>query len=145
MSRYNSDLYTIDRDVEIFNQYQEKFDEYPMVIIDANDENIFINRYQFGLRDHFAKLCKQHGYTHIVIYKHSYRYDMIVPRNKNTGQLVGSLLLVAGKDAISVTTKARSWTFTFRRDDGEKMFMHWIEQCKTDTLYRLILRFAPKE
>jgi len=143
-SRYYQEEDRVRHDRVTFKSYMTKFEEYPIVMIETDDYNRLRGAYDIDLNAMFAEMCKKRGWVHISITGDWRKQYMIVPRNRRTPKLVASLQLIANnaKGGVALTIKERSWTFMFTAD-AKPMLEAFIEQCKSDDLYQLILGFGP--
>lgn len=81
--------------------------------------------------------------------------ELALPRKRTTENLVAGLMLISANienmsDLLSVTQPvakeetARTWTFYFIDKPGRKVFDDWLEQCRTNPVFRLILKGTAK-
>ena len=143
-ARYFRDLDNIRKSEVTFESYVEQFNACPIVILDEHDRSHLKMTYELDLDQMFHDACKEKGWVYIEVHAEYNRHILTVPRNKRTPKLVAGLLLLAGQHkSLTTITRPRSWQFSFKGDEGKALLEAWIEQCKTDVLYQIILGFGP--
>jgi hypothetical protein len=73
---------------------------------------------------------------------------LTVPKSNKLKNVVAGLLMVAD----NITTEPflvhisheRKWVFQFYGKQGQEMKDHWLEQCKTDSVFRLCMDLPPR-
>jgi hypothetical protein len=146
--RYVSDKQTVDDDKRLYEDYLRKFADYPIVVLDSGDWNRLNNVYHLNLHDYFAAVCKEQNWIHVHVARQpNGSLYLELAKNARTPKLISNLMMIANQQnsGVSLTFRSRRYEFWFRGENGEQVFELWLEQCKRDDLFQMILGFYPKK
>jgi hypothetical protein len=109
---------------------------------------------------YFRELATEHGRPAIHAIEQSLYYggttavELRLPRTQRLDIIVGQLVLLAseakyryaiGRNAgiLDKIETTRSRFFYFKGGEGKALFEHWLNQCRTDPVFRISLQLPP--